>query len=182
MLSPSGTFAAVEANSSPSSGGSVQVIAWTYELGNEMRQVPAFVELLLARWADDLSREAALSLHVALCELLYNAIEHGNLGISYEQKALALDRGEYDALVAQRQGTEPNADRVVTIIAARENDQLVIEISDEGAGFDWRALPDPTDPLNLLSGNGRGILIASAAVDQLSFNEKGNCVTIVKSL
>ena len=51
---------------------------------------------------------------------------------------------------------------------------------DEGPGFDPRELPDPTDPENLLKLSGRGILLMCTFMDDVSFNDKGNEVTMVK--
>jgi anti-sigma regulatory factor (Ser/Thr protein kinase) len=58
-------------------------------------------------------------------------------------------------------------------------DRITIVVEDEGEGFDWRSLPDPTDPENLLLAHGRGVLLANLSVDELTFNEAGNRVTLV---
>jgi anti-sigma regulatory factor (Ser/Thr protein kinase) len=53
-------------------------------------------------------------------------------------------------------------------------------ITDEGAGFDHSNLPDPTDPANLLSSHGRGILMTRIYMDEVSYNPVGNQVTLVR--
>jgi anti-sigma regulatory factor (Ser/Thr protein kinase) len=57
-----------------------------------------------------------------------------------------------------------------------------VRIIDEGNGFDWKSLPDPTEPSYLLAEHGRGVLLARLAVDELSYNEIGNEVTFTKLL
>jgi hypothetical protein len=49
-------------------------------------------------------------------------------------------------------------------------------VADQGKGFDWRAVPDPTSAENYLMLHGRGILIARTLAKSLSFNECGNAV------
>jgi serine/threonine-protein kinase RsbW len=55
-------------------------------------------------------------------------------------------------------------------------------VGDEGDGFDWRALPDPTDKQNLLNRHGRGIMMARYAFDEITYSEKGNEVTLILNL
>ncbi len=47
--------------------------------------------------------------------------------------------------------------------------ELVIEIQDEGAGFDPNHQPDPLAPENLMRQSGRGMLLARAFMDQIDF-------------
>ena len=58
--------------------------------------------------------------------------------------------------------------------------EAVFVVRDEGPGFDPNSLPDPTDPENLLKPSGRGIMLIRTFMDAVSFNEKGNEVTMVK--
>jgi anti-sigma regulatory factor (Ser/Thr protein kinase) len=53
-------------------------------------------------------------------------------------------------------------------------------IADEGPGFDPNSLPDPTDPANLESVGGRGLLLIQTFMDEMRFNAAGNQITIVK--
>jgi anti-sigma regulatory factor (Ser/Thr protein kinase) len=61
-------------------------------------------------------------------------------------------------------------------------DSFTCEITDEGPGFDWRSLPDPRDPENLFKPHGRGIILMANYFDQLTFNDQGNSITMVKKL
>lgn len=155
--------------------------SWTFRLENDLAVVPTFVEHLLRLCAADLERTAVLELSLAVRELVINAIEHGNLGVTYAEKARAMDseRG-MGPLIAERSGLHKYMSRRVTVTARRLERRVVVQVADEGDGFDWRSLPDPTDPLNLMASHGRGILLARMSVDSLTFNHKGNEVTAEK--
>jgi serine/threonine-protein kinase RsbW len=55
-----------------------------------------------------------------------------------------------------------------------ENKRLIFTVSDEGEGFDFNNLPDPTAPENLENLTGRGVFIIKKLADQCIFNSKGN--------
>ncbi|MBD3422100.1 MAG: SpoIIE family protein phosphatase [Chitinivibrionales bacterium] len=58
--------------------------------------------------------------------------------------------------------------------------KTAISVVDEGYGFDYRHLPDPLDPENILKDHGRGLFIIRQYMDELHFNEKGNRIMILK--
>jgi len=136
--------------------------------------------------------ESTLPLHeknryhiiLGLSEVINNAIEHGNLGISFEEKSDALKASRFYPLAIERSHKEPYKDRVVTIRSRVFPNLRRIEyfIADQGVGFDWRALPDPKDKSNLLNRNGRGIMMARYAFDEMTYNDTGNEVTLVVNL
>lgn len=155
---------------------------WTYRLGNDRESVPAFVDALLQRCAPTLDTRTTAEVSLALRELILNAIEHGNLGLSYEDKAEALENGTLAQVIEARRTDPALRDRVVTVTARMSQDQLSIRIADQGQGFNWRSLPDPTDPANVLSMHGRGVMLARLSVDDLVFNDAGNEVTLLKKI
>jgi anti-sigma regulatory factor (Ser/Thr protein kinase) len=53
-------------------------------------------------------------------------------------------------------------------------------IADEGPGFDYRRLPDPLNPKSFFQPHGRGLLMIRTFCDEVSWNEKGNEVTLIK--
>jgi DNA-binding response OmpR family regulator len=119
---------------------------------------------------------------VGLTELLINAVEHGNLGISYDEKASLLERGELEGELARRRADPALASRRVQVSLRREEARITTVISDEGAGFDWRAYL-VYDPARAFDPNGRGIAIARGmSFDALSYNERGNVVEAVVDL
>jgi anti-sigma regulatory factor (Ser/Thr protein kinase) len=152
----------------------------TYELDTDWRGVPEFVEVLLETHRGSFAEGRADQLALALRELLFNAIEHGTLGLGYARKSAALQDGQFQQLLDERAQLAPFVDRRVVVVVRTTSEELEIEIEDQGAGFDWRGLPNPLDPANLLEDHGRGVLLARLSVDALSYNDAGNVVTVRK--
>jgi len=62
-------------------------------------------------------------------------------------------------------------------IRFRENrGSIAIQVSDEGKGFDYRKIPDPTKPENLLKCGGRGVFLMQRLADDISFRNGGRTV------
>jgi serine/threonine-protein kinase RsbW len=59
-------------------------------------------------------------------------------------------------------------------------DCALVEVEDEGPGFDPGQVPDPTDPDNLERPSGRGLLLMRAYTSWVRHNDRGNCVTLCK--
>jgi serine/threonine-protein kinase RsbW len=53
---------------------------------------------------------------------------------------------------------------------------------DEGDGFDYKNLPDPTLEENLQELKGRGVYLIRRLMDEVVFNEAGNQITMIKKL
>lgn len=83
---------------------------------------------------------------IALTEAVNNAIHHGNKSNPEKQVKLSFDAAD-------------------TI--------LKFTIEDEGAGFDFNNLPDPTDPQNIEKPHGRGVFLMKNLCDDLEFEEDG---------
>ncbi len=115
---------------------------------------------------------------VALEECLLNAIVHGNLEVS--SKLRDLDDGSFEKLIALRIGKSPYKDRRVEVLAKFSPEEAEFSIRDEGPGFDVSKLPDPTDPENMARAHGRGVLLMRTFMDDVSYNETGNQVTMSK--
>jgi serine/threonine-protein kinase RsbW len=92
---------------------------------------------------------------MAVREITVNAVMHGN----------AYDRG-----------------KKVTIEFQLSADELVVKISDQGAGFDVGVISDPLAPENLLRASGRGIFLARAFMDQVDVqpSSSGTSVLLIK--
>ncbi|MES2798505.1 MAG: ATP-binding protein [Bacteroidota bacterium] len=88
---------------------------------------------------------------IAVTEAVNNAIEHGNQ-----------NKGEL--LVSLGVGEAPT--------------EFCFSVKDEGAGFDYENLPDPTAPENIMKENGRGIFLMKNLADDLIFENGGNEVSI----
>ncbi len=59
-----------------------------------------------------------------------------------------------------------------------EGKKLIFTIADEGEGFDFNTIPDPTAPQNLENLTGRGVFIIKKLANQCIFNTKGNEVEL----
>jgi CheY-like chemotaxis protein/anti-sigma regulatory factor (Ser/Thr protein kinase) len=168
----------------PALPSTVQLLgqSWTYRLGTDIDAVSDFVDTLLTSNFADVDSKLLADASLGLRELLINAVEHGALGIAYQEKSVALERGELGQLREKRRTIPPYEARRVNVTVERRDSKMIVRIADDGEGFDWRALPDPTDPSYLLGEHGRGVLLARLSFDELDFNEAGNEVTVVKGL
>lgn len=68
---------------------------------------------------------------------------------------------------------DPNK-KVFINLEVVEDKRLIFTISDEGEGFDFNNLPDPTAPENIENLTGRGVFIIKRLADQCIFNSRGN--------
>jgi AmiR/NasT family two-component response regulator len=123
-------------------------------------------------------------MRLALVEMIINAIEHGNLEISHQDKTEALERGHYFEFITRRQGNPAYKDRRVCVEYSINPDEAVFTITDDGAGFDHRSFfkRDIVDINKEFKPHGRGMLMSKKIFDEVLYNETGNCVTLVKKI
>lgn len=60
----------------------------------------------------------------------------------------------------------------------KRKDKVVVLVEDEGSGFDYRSLPDPTSPENLEKLEGRGVFLMMKLSDYIEFYGRGNRVEL----
>lgn len=161
----------------------VGVQGMTYLLPNDLDWVNPFafrlVAVMEAVGICDATRRSNIGL--ALIEIISNAIEHGNLAINGPEKRALKARGEkaYRDELARRAAMAPYQHRKVKINATIDGQTAIVRIEDDGDGFDYNNLPDPTNPENLFLSSGRGILLACSFIDEVNFSGRGNVVTLV---
>jgi len=124
-------------------------------LPSQIHAVSPFVDRLMRfvamfRGVDD----SELDIEIALREAILNAVSHGN--------------------------AEDPAKRVYVTCRCTIDGEVSITIRDEGQGFDFDAVPDPTTSDKILSTQGRGIYLMKALMDEISFEEGGTIVHIRK--
>lgn len=90
---------------------------------------------------------------VAVTEAVNNAIYHGNLSLQEKQV------------------------QVRSIFEAKQK-RLSFVITDEGTGFEYNNLPDPTAPENIAMIGGRGVFLIKQLADWVIFNDPGNSVEL----
>ncbi|MBN2158927.1 MAG: response regulator [Spirochaetes bacterium] len=121
---------------------------------------------------------------LALVEMIINAIEHGNLEITFAEKSRALEAGNYFEFVTERQGRPEYRGRTVRIESSIRGDEARYTITDSGAGFDHRNFfaREMADINAGFTPHGRGILMSKKIFDDVSYNDSGNSVILVKKL
>lgn len=79
-------------------------------------------------------------------------------------------------------GNGKNPDKEVRVRFTLTSENLLIQVADEGAGFDPAQVPDPLSPEGLLKPSGRGIFLMRAIMDEVHFRElsPGTEITLVK--
>ena len=92
---------------------------------------------------------------IALTEAVNNAIHHGN---------------RLDPVKSVSLGYQVKDDRIIFVVG------------DEGPGFDFEHLPDPTDPQNLEKPHGRGVFLMRTLADSIEFSDNGATVAMAFSL
>jgi len=144
---------------------------------------------LVSRVADFLVREAGdtiagadrMAIKLGVVELLVNAIEHGNLEISYAEKMAALETADgMTPLYQDRLNRAELARRRVAIDFCADAATLTWTICDGGAGFDWRHVISPLDNGHLGQLCGRGIFLCRMNFDEVRYNDAGNSVQAIK--
>ncbi len=96
---------------------------------------------------------------IGLSELLINAVEHGNAGISYEEKGSLIEEGKWAAEVQRRIDLPENRDKEIQVILSKVNGETSVTIKDQGKGFDWRKYLE-ISPERAYDCHGRGIAMA----------------------
>lgn len=148
--------------------GLVQILKCTFKTLEEAEGMSIF----LANFFDDPDRTLT-----GVSELLINAVEHGNLEISYQEKSALVTNHKWQDEVSRRLAEPQYKDRKVTVIFERKDNACYIQISDEGEGFNWKEYMD-VDPSRAMHNHGRGIAMANMlCFSKLVYNEKGNQVT-----
>lgn len=92
---------------------------------------------------------------IALTEAVNNAITHGN---------------------------KLDPTKTVKLEMRTTSDGLEFTIKDEGYGFDYKNVPDPTLPENLEKVNGRGVFLMQSLADDVQFEKNGAIITLMFSM
>lgn len=75
-------------------------------------------------------------------------------------------------------GNKNDKNKKVFIEVIYQDDEVIFSIKDEGKGFDYKNLPDPTQPENITKIGGRGIFIIHQLADKIQFKENGSRINI----
>ena len=135
----------------------LSVIIYDRDSGMESIIINSDIEKLrvVETLVDTLSRKLGISdevygkILISTVEAVNNAILHGNKG---------------------------NAERMVTVDFTADGNWFEVSVTDEGEGFNYDSLPDPTDPANIENLHGRGVFIMKSLADAIEYNDSGNQV------
>jgi CheY-like chemotaxis protein len=128
----------------------------------------------------DLCDEAEMvRVGTALTEALQNAVDHGNLELDSRLREEG-DGTEYHDLGRRRMDEPPYKDRRVRVTMRLSPTEAAFVVRDDGPGFDPASRPDPTAPENLALSYGRGLMLIHTFMDEVSFNGRGNEITMVQ--
>ena len=124
-----------------------------------------------------IDEDERFALQSTLMELLTNALEHGNCGISYEEKSEWLNKGGTILDLINHKLLQPEyADRKIHIEYGIGREKSTFTIKDDGEGFDWRSRMESDTP-DMEEAHGRGIALSKSLVSELRYNDKGNEVS-----
>jgi len=154
----------------------------TIKIDNRLDLVGKIADRLMLDTGNAISKKDRLGVHLGLVELLMNAMEHGNLEITYEEKTAALEAipDAWMRLLSERLSQPTLASRIVTIDFKMNQEICEWIITDEGNGFNWKSLPDPLAEENLLESHGRGIMLSRMQFDEFQYIGNGNTVHVKK--
>lgn len=75
-------------------------------------------------------------------------------------------------------GNQSDPSKNVTIVIQLEGKELKVQVEDQGLGFDFQNVPDPTAPENLEKINGRGIFLMEHLSDEILYMNDGRIVEL----
>lgn len=153
-----------------------------YVFGNYVYLSDAISQRLYLGMLKYTDHDSAYALKVCLREMIINAIEHGNLNISFDEKTEAQNEGTYFSMLLSRQMDPRYANRTVTLIYSLTSRRALFRITDQGEGFDHADVMarDISKPEYFTLMHGRGIAMARLEFDTVHYNAGGNSVLLVK--
>lgn len=111
---------------------------------------------------------------LGLTELMLNAVEHGNLAITYREKSALIAADRLQTEIALRLQHPTFAGRTATLTIERLPDRIQLTIKDEGQGFAWQDYLE-MDPNRAFDTHGRGIAMARMlSLDSVEYRGCGN--------
>lgn len=161
--------------------------------GNDDAEMLDIVKLTLQFKARFIDRGPAMQNRVeriefevpSTIELMHDILDYlmsrvEKLGVVKPEKSnlfVALDEAFVNAV---KHGNKFDISKLVKIVVDISREKASFTIEDEGEGFDVNSIPDPTVPDNLFKSSGRGVMFIYNIMDEVTYNERGNRLTMVK--
>ncbi|MCG9875623.1 MAG: ATP-binding protein [Leptospiraceae bacterium] len=154
----------------------------SFGINNYLRNAEIFSQKLTSHISKFSDNDTALAVKTSLREIIINAIEHGNLNITFDEKTKAMSDGNYLSFIQQRQEDPRYRDKTVNIEYVLDTKKVAFRITDEGNGFDHKkTMETKLDKLNQENiQHGRGIMMTKDVFDIIEYNDIGNQVSLVK--
>ena len=126
------------------------------KIPSSLERIPSFISTIIERIRPlGIPEEEIFNIRLSLEEALVNAVKYGN---------------------------KLDPQLTVEVKVQLDSDKLVIEVKDQGEGFDFEKLEDPTKEENIEKVRGRGIFLMKNLMDEVIFKEKGTRVIMIKFL
>jgi hypothetical protein len=155
-----------------------------YRITNNVTHAEILSQKICERLNRYFSYPVVNTIRICFREILINAIEHGNLGITFDEKTRAIENGDYMDFLISRQKDPKFARRGVLVDYLINGKVLMFRITDEGDGFDHGGFitrAENDENMAMLE-HGRGIIMTRNVFDSVVFNEKGNQVILTKRI
>lgn len=160
----------------------VQNQTFTMEITNDMYILPYIVNYLVEQVECIFKEDEYMGIRLGLDEMIINAVEHGNLNISYIEKSKAIKNNSLKQLQDERQQDPKNKHKKVTISFEQTDTYCQWIIQDQGNGFDPKIIPNPILTETSETLHGRGIFITQFQFDEMEYSNNGTCVRLRKNI
>lgn len=155
-----------------------------YSIGNYLITADEITHRITRNLKKYLDPGSIKIIQIALREIIINAIEHGNLGVTFKEKSESMMNDNYFDIIRERQLEPHNIEKKVHIDYSINSDRVIYVISDEGEGFNYEqfTLASQDEVNDNFLAHGRGITMTKSAFDDVTYNKKGNHVMLTKYL
>jgi len=155
-----------------------------YSIGNYLITADEITHRITRNLKKYLDQATIKIMQIALREVIINAIEHGNLGVTFEDKSESMMNDNYFEVIKKRQLEPQNIEKKVHIDYSINSEKVIFIVADEGEGFNHEKFAK-TSSEEMNEGfftHGRGITMTKSAFDEVTYNKKGNHVMLTKYL
>ena len=154
-----------------------------YVIGNQLVDAEEVSFRVTEKLSNFIPASDVSLLKMGVREMLINAIEHGNLGMTFAQKSAAMERESYFRLINELQNDPANSAKKVVIDYVVDQNHAAFRITDEGEGFDHRKMMERAVNRSEDGAlpHGRGIALIRSIFDRVAYNSKGNQILLEKS-
>lgn len=153
-----------------------------YILKNSIGEVAGLIKEICGEISEVIDEANVNLFAAALYEVAINAIEHGNLGISYETKKEWIEKNIYHEKLAELLKTETAKNTFVEISLEIENGYITLIVKDEGEGFKPQKAIEKIKQEDFMRNSGRGMMMMKSYFDEIKYNETGNSITLLKKI